>query len=274
MLAKVIAWAPDRAGALARLRGALRETAVLGVTTNVEFLGLLLGDTDVAAGRLDTELIARRLDGLAFAKPNDDVLARAALILFAADRNGSPDSPWQVPNGWRIGAHAPSVFRLEVHGAEFAVAVTGSPDRATVRLHDGAARPATVRLAAPPGGTAATAIDGRSVETRWALSGDTLHLVEDGRSWAFRIGTGAPRTAADADVLPELRSPMPGAVVAIHVADGDHVEPGVAIVVVEAMKMEHVLRATTTGRVDLQVTVGTQVARDQLLATVVPSVAG
>jgi len=63
---------------------------------------------------------------------------------------------------------------------------------------------------------------------------------------------------------------MPGAVVAIHVRDGDNVDEGAAIIVVEAMKMEHVLWATAAGRVDLQVTVGTQVTRDQLLATVVP----
>ena len=51
--------------------------------------------------------------------------------------------------------------------------------------------------------------------------------------------------------VPELRSPMPGAVVAIHVNDGDKVNEGAAIIVVEAMKMEHVLRATAAGRVDL-----------------------
>jgi acetyl-CoA/propionyl-CoA carboxylase biotin carboxyl carrier protein len=63
---------------------------------------------------------------------------------------------------------------------------------------------------------------------------------------------------------------MPGAVVAILVNDGGEVGEGAAIIVVEAMKMEHVLRATTAGRVALQVTVGSQVTRDQLLATVLP----
>jgi acetyl-CoA/propionyl-CoA carboxylase biotin carboxyl carrier protein len=276
MLAKVIAWAPDRAGALARLRGALRQTAVVGVTTNVEFLGLLLADADVTAGRLDTELIARRLDTFAFATPDDELYARAALILFAANWNSTPESPWQAHNGWRIGANAPSTFRFSLDSgeSEVTVAVWGTPRQATVSVAGRSVLDATVRRSETAGGAAArTTISGCSVESHWCRSNDILHLVEDGRSWAIRIVTKAPRALVNSVSVPELRSPMPGAVVAIHVNDGDDVDEGAAIIVVEAMKMEHVLRATTSGRVDLRVTVGTQVTRDQLLATVVPLVA-
>jgi acetyl-CoA/propionyl-CoA carboxylase biotin carboxyl carrier protein len=272
MLAKVIAHGPDRASALARLRAALRQTAVVGVTTNIEFLGLLLEDADVAAGRLDTELIARRLDSLAFARPDERLLARAALILFASAWNPTPESPWKARDGWRIGARAASEFRLVVGAdAEHVVRISGTPDHALVTVGGGQEFASAVRLGAPSEAIARTTIDGLSVESRFALSLDTLHLVEDGRSWAVRVATGAARTLAETAAVPELRSPMPGAVVAIHVNDGDEVEEGAAIIVVEAMKMEHVLRATSAGRVDLQVTMGSQVNRDQLLATVVPS---
>ena len=283
MLAKVIAWAPDRSGALARLRGALRQTAVVGVTTNTEFLGLLLEDADVAAGRLDTELIARRLDTLAFARPDEGLLARAALILFAERWQSPPASLWQVRDGWRIGAAAPNIFRLAVgaEGTAHVVRVTGTPDRATVRVDDGPDLPAEVRLVGQSDGAAArTTIAGRSVETSrsvetlWACPKDILFLVEDGLSWTFRLVTKAPRLVANSVSVPELRSPMPGTVVAIPVDDGDEVDEGAAIVVVEAMKMEHVLRATSAGCVDLMVTVGSQVTRNQLLATVVPLIAG
>jgi acetyl-CoA/propionyl-CoA carboxylase biotin carboxyl carrier protein len=276
MLSKVIAWAPDRAGAIARLRGALRQTAIVGVTTNIEFLGLLLADADVAAGRLDTELIGRRLATLDFATVDDGLLARAALILFAVAGHEAPESPWQARDGWRIGAHAPTVFRLRVSGreAEQVVSVWGTPQLATVSVNGQPPLPAVVRLTeAADGPVTRTTIGGRSVESHWSLCDDLLSLVEDGRSWTVRRVSTAPRAAADTIAVPELRSPMPGAVVAIAVNDGDLVEEGAAIIVVEAMKMEHVLRATTAGRVELQATVGTQVARDQLLATVVPHVA-
>ena len=273
MLAKVIAWAPDRAGALARLRGALRQTAVVGVITNIEFLGLLLEDADVVAGRLDTELIARRLDTLAFARPDEELLARAALILFAERWQSTPESPWHVRDGWRIGDHAPSIFRLTIGAGDTVsdVRVTGRPDRATLRVDGGPELSAAVRFAVQAhDATARTTIGWHSVGSHWARSPEILHLVEDGRSWAIRIVTKAPRTLANSVSVPELRSPMPGAIVAIHVNDGDEVDEGAAIIVVEAMKMEHLLRATTAGRVDLQVAVGSQVTRDQLLATVVP----
>ncbi|MGH9058555.1 MAG: acetyl-CoA carboxylase biotin carboxylase subunit, partial [Acidimicrobiales bacterium] len=71
MLAKVIAWGPDRAAALARLDGALAETAVLGVTTNVGFLRGLLASPDVVAGRLDTELVERVAPGLRAPGPGE-----------------------------------------------------------------------------------------------------------------------------------------------------------------------------------------------------------
>ncbi len=273
MLAKVIAWAPDRACALARLRAALRQSAVVGITTNIEFLGLLLEDADVVAGRLDTELIARRLSSLDFARPDEQLLARAALILFASAWDAAPESPWQLRDGWRLGAHASSSFRLGA-GVEMeasVVRITGTPHLAVVQVEDGTELSASVRLHRHSHSTTArTTIGGRSVESHFASVADGLHLVEDGRSWAIRVVTKAPRSLATSVSMPELRSPMPGAIVAIHVNDGDEVDEGTAVIVVEAMKMEHVLRATTAGRVDLQVTVGSQVSRDQLLATVVP----
>ena len=234
MLAKVIAHGPDRTAALARLRAALRHTTVVGVTTNIEFLGLLLEDADVAAGRLDTELIARRLDTLAFAQPDEQLLARAALILFGSTWDAAPDSPWQVRDGWRVGSHAPSVFRLMVAESESVVRVTGTPDRAMVRVEGGAELYAGVVLSARSQvATARTTIGGRSIESQWARSGDILHFVEEGRSWVIHIATKAPRAVANSVSVPELRSPMPGAVVAIHVSDGDEVPEGAAIIVVK-----------------------------------------
>ena len=78
MLGKVIAHAGDRAAALRALDRALADTAVLGVTTNIEFLRFLLADPDVVAGRLDTGLLDRRIGDFAPAQPGDDELIAAA----------------------------------------------------------------------------------------------------------------------------------------------------------------------------------------------------
>ena len=83
MLAKVIAWAPDRDAAIALLRRSLAETAVLGVTTNLEFLRAAARLPQVASATMDTELIGRELAIAAFAQADDSVFATAALLLFA-----------------------------------------------------------------------------------------------------------------------------------------------------------------------------------------------
>jgi acetyl-CoA/propionyl-CoA carboxylase biotin carboxyl carrier protein len=269
MLAKIVAVAPDRAAALAKLRGALRETAVLGVTTNLEFLGLLLSDPEVEAGRLDTELIARRLPGLKFAEVDDTLLARAALILFALEWPRETTSRWKVPDGWRLGDAVPSVFRLKVVGSAgvFTVSVSGTPAQLTISVGDGAPMAGAVEVRRD---SARVRLDGRSSATPFVRADDSLTLFADGRSWELDSLAHAPRRRTGAVTPPELRSPMPGSVAAIPVADGDVVTAGTAIVVVEAMKMEHVLRAIDDGRVRLHVSVGSQVKSDEVLATVLP----
>src|SRR3712207_4350907 len=115
MLAKVIAWAPDRDTARARLVGALGHTAVLGVTTNAAFLRSLLTDPDVVAGDLDTGLIERRGESLTLpGPPPPHVYAAAALaLLIESEPAGPVVDRWDVPDGWRLGEPAWTVRRLQ-----------------------------------------------------------------------------------------------------------------------------------------------------------------
>lgn len=119
LIAKVIAHAPDRTGAIARLRGALRELAVLGVTTNAEFLATLLADPSVAAGRADTQLITREYAGWTptIAPPTvaaPEVIAAALAIALhggrttrqAEGQSVAPATPWLTLTGWRAGGGA------------------------------------------------------------------------------------------------------------------------------------------------------------------------
>jgi 3-methylcrotonyl-CoA carboxylase alpha subunit len=115
MIAKVIAYGPDRATALARLDRALADTAILGLTTNVGFLRTLIGRADVRAGDMDTGLIGR-MDPVA-PPLDDEAVARA----YAAHALGEPetDDPFARRDGWRLGgARAPSYWKLAVNGGE------------------------------------------------------------------------------------------------------------------------------------------------------------
>jgi acetyl-CoA/propionyl-CoA carboxylase, biotin carboxylase, biotin carboxyl carrier protein len=283
MLAKIAAWGPDRATALHRLDAALADTAVLGVTTNVAFLRTLLADPDVQAGRLDTTLAERVADRLAPPAASghaagDEVLAAAALarLLTREPAPGVVD-PWDIPDGWRVGGRAWAKFRFAVGAG------TGGP-AAEVRVRGLASAGAEVAVGdqdpiaaragfrgAEPGGTDLALTYGeRVLRFAYAVDGATIWLGRGGHAWALTEEEAAPvRGGRAAGGDGTVRSPMPGTVLAVHVAPGDTVSAGQAVAVVEAMKMEHTVTAPVAGTVaDVSVRAGQQVAMEAQLAII------
>ena len=266
MLAKIVAHAADRPAALRALDRALAGTAVLGVTTNVEFLRFLLADPDVVAGRLDTGLLDRRTTDFAPLQPGDDELIAAAAYKWVRSWPVPEGNLWEVPSGWRIGQHGPTVARLHAGERTDHVYLTGRPKAATAVVEDGEARTLTVSL------------DGdRLVVTLDGLRTDYLVAAAEGQIWLARAGlTAVVDEVREAPVRPddehtgdaELVSPMPGSVVAVGVEDGADVDAGAVVVAVEAMKMEHALTAPVAGVVELLVAVGDQVKVGQPLARI------
>ncbi|MFK0178130.1 acetyl/propionyl/methylcrotonyl-CoA carboxylase subunit alpha [Streptomyces xanthochromogenes] len=255
MLSKVIAYGPDRATALRRLRAALADTVTLGVPTNAGFLRRLLAHPAVVAGELDTGLVEREADSLVPDGVPDAVYAAAAAVRLDALRpvpaEGWTD-PFSVPSGWRIGGEpAPLAFPLRIAGLEpvahpAPAAATVTADRVTVEL-DGITH--TFHRAGS-----------------WlGRDGDSWNVLDHDAVEAALSG----RTHAGADTL---AAPMPGTVTVVKVAVGDQVDAGQSLLVVEAMKMEHVISAPHAGTVtELDVTPGSTVAMDQVLAVVTPA---
>lgn len=259
MLSKVIVYGPDRASALRKLRAALADTVILGVPTNAGFLRRLLAHPDVVSGDLDTGLVEREAEGLVPDGVPDEVYAAAAAVRRDAlaprpDAGGWTD-PFSVPSGWRTGGvPAPLTFPLRVAGADpvtygAPTSATVTPDRVTVEL----------------GGT----VGHFHRSGDWlGRDGDTWHVQDHDPVEASLSGAG--RSGADT-----LAAPMPGTVTVVKVAVGDEVEAGQSLLVVEAMKMEHVISAPHAGTVtELDVTAGATVAMDQILAVVAPVAAG
>ncbi|MFE3186823.1 biotin carboxylase N-terminal domain-containing protein [Streptomyces violascens] len=255
MLSKVIAYGPDRATALRKLRAALADTVTLGVPTNAGFLRRLLAHPAVLAGELDTGLVEREADSLVPDGVPDEVYAAAAAVRLDALRPAPADGwtdPFSVPSGWRMGGEpAPLAFSLRVLGLE-PVAQT-SPARADV-----AADRVTVEL---DGVTHAFHRAGAWL----GRDGDSWHVTDHDPVEAAL--TGKVHGGADT-----LAAPMPGTVTVVKVAVGDEVAAGQSLLVVEAMKMEHVISAPHAGTVtELDVTPGSTVAMDQVLAVVTPA---
>ncbi|MFB6939962.1 biotin carboxylase N-terminal domain-containing protein [Streptomyces sp. NPDC060286] len=299
MLSKVIAYGPDRAAALRRLRAALADTVILGVPTNAGFLRRLLAHPDVVAGDLDTGLVEREVDGLVPEGVPEEVYAAAALL-----RQGVPASapaaawvdPFSVANGWRLGgtpARTVRHFRLPGHdpvqvslrtcpaGTELTFGHVGEgaqpPEPATgacgplAPMPGGRETAKTVELTAQRivielAGVTHTFAHAASPEGTWlGRDGDTWHVQDHDPVEAALAG--AARSGADT-----LAAPMPGTVTVVKVAVGDEVVAGQSLLVVEAMKMEHVISAPHAGTVtELDVVAGATVAMDQVLAVVAPT---
>lgn len=270
MLAKVIAYGDDRAAALHTLDRALADTAVLGVTTNTEFLRFLLADPDVAAGRLDTGLLDRRAPDFTPAAVGDEQMIAAASYLWLRHWSEAGDSLWQVPSGWRVGGRAPAAFRLQATGRTDHVYLTGTPDRATAVVENGGNH--TVSAAFDDGLLAVT-LDGLRTEYLVAATDGRLWLTGGGRVWTVEEVREAPvRPDDEHSGDAELTSPMPGSVVAVGVNHSDAVAAGAMVVTVEAMKMEHALTAPVDGTVELLVAVGDQVKVGQPLARITAAI--
>ncbi|GAC1651031.1 MAG: acetyl/propionyl/methylcrotonyl-CoA carboxylase subunit alpha [Mycobacterium sp.] len=272
MLAKVIAHAGDRPSALRALDRALADTAVLGVTTNVEFLRFLLADPDVATGRLDTGLLDRRTPDYLPTRHGDNELIAAAAYNWLRGWPAPVGDLWQVPSGWRLGERAPTTFRLHAAERTDHVYLTGTPNAASARVEHGETHSLTATL---DGDRLCVTLDG--------LRSGYLVAAADGQIWLSGGGrTAMVEEVREAPVRPgdehsgdaELTSPMPGSVVAVGVQDGQSVETGAVVVTVEAMKMEHALVAPVDGVVELLAAIGAQVRVGQPLARITAGRAG
>ncbi|NKQ58090.1 ATP-grasp domain-containing protein [Amycolatopsis sp. K13G38] len=268
MLAKVIAWGPDRTSALHKLDRALADTAVLGLTTNVSFLRALITDAEVRSGQLDTGLVERKLDQLVPQGVDEEFFVAAALdrLLGLMPRKSVVD-PWEVPNGWRLGGRGGVTLRLKAGDTEALVRVEGLPDAASVTVNDGVPVQVSARHA---GDELEVRYAGEFRRYRRALDGD-LWLARDGRCVAIGERPNLLATHGETAEGGPVVSPMPGVVLVVKAAMGETVSAGTPLVVVEAMKMEHTVVAPVDGVVsEVRVQAGQQVALDETLAVVTP----
>ncbi|MEU6294768.1 acetyl/propionyl/methylcrotonyl-CoA carboxylase subunit alpha [Streptomyces erythrochromogenes] len=285
MLSKVIVHGPDRATALRMLRGALADTVILGVQTNAGFLRRLLAHPDVVSGDLDTGLVERDLAELLPEGVPPEVYAAAALLAGTAPepRGAGWVDPFDAASGWRLGGtpawtvhhfrlpgQDPVEVRTRRSGTDTELALP-APPAVEARGSGGGApgAPARGRIVSRTPDTVTVELDGVTHRFSHAASPEGTWLGRDADSWHVQqhdpvAAHGAASAGADT-----LAAPMPGTVTVVKVAVGDKVAAGQSLLVVEAMKMEHVISAPHAGTVtELDVSPGTTVAMDQVLAVV------
>ena len=254
LLAKVIVHAPTRAAAIDRCQRALAACALEGVRTNLGLLQAVVGHPAFVAGSLDLGLLPS-MPATAFAASlPDDVLLAAALADCEPSDDAGAGDPWRALGAWRASGSVRLSYAY--HGRTFAVDAERLPgQRDAWRM----------------------SIEGRSHDVRageseWLVRRDgNAVIVEAGeRRYALaRPGPSAAGLSRAAAATGEMRAPMPGVVVRVLVAPGDHVVAHQPLVVLEAMKIEHIIGSTIDGAVKrVSCAVGQRVREGEILVEV------
>jgi propionyl-CoA carboxylase alpha chain/3-methylcrotonyl-CoA carboxylase alpha subunit len=260
MLAKLISHGAVRAEAAAKLASACAAVCAWPVKTNAWFLTRCLRDPKYAAGRVDTDFIEAGFSELT-ARPvaeSGTRAAGAAALTFPASEGAGADDPWaRGLFGFRIGSRAHA--RLRVHGEGAAFDVELEPGQGGLAIELDGVRHLARRLEAKR-----IEVDGR-MHAVWRAGAIAL-AFENGAAFSFSRDAN---TSGGADEGGDgvIRAPMPGRIVAVAVDTGEDVAVGQALLILEAMKMEHTLKSPIKGRVaELAATVGTQVVEGAILA--------
>jgi 3-methylcrotonyl-CoA carboxylase alpha subunit len=239
MLGKLIAWGENREEARLRLLAMLKETCVGGVKTNVAFLQRVVAHPAFAAAELDTDFIPRHQAHLL--PPPTELpaefwqLAAEAFVQSETpqQRHDDTHSPWITRNGLRLGLPAETDLHLSCQG-----------ERQVVRLRHASA--STVHL---QGEILFVERDGLRQQHQAIRRGDTLYLQFAGQLRSVQRVDPIAEVDASHSQHGGLTAPMNGSIVRILVEAGQQVEAGTALVVLDAMKMEHSIRAPHAGSV-------------------------
>jgi 3-methylcrotonyl-CoA carboxylase alpha subunit len=253
MIAKLIAHAPTREGARERLAQALDATVIAGVRTNVLFLANLCRATAFRQGKVDTGFIDRNLTTLGAAprEPDWGAAARGAThlldaIAIAAKEASTPEtedasqdySPWSARDGFQLGGSREIWLPILVDGEDAEAVITHGKDGPRLTVHSVEPAP-----------------DARLFEL-----GAQAYVLRGGRQTRVRIKDFSASTADAGGGDNVIKAPMHGRVLELLAGVGDRVNFGQRLAVIEAMKMEHTLRAPFAALVkEVPVSTGAQV---------------
>ncbi|MEO6352591.1 MAG: acetyl/propionyl/methylcrotonyl-CoA carboxylase subunit alpha [Burkholderiaceae bacterium] len=267
MIAKLIVWGEDRNEALARMAQALSEYQIVGLATNIAFLKRLIESKPFATADLDTGLIERNTDVLfPPAQPASlPVLALAAVSLVNSEKSSeksAANDPFADTSGWRMN----SMLQRTLHFADAALedahaqplSVTYQADGWDVRLGTESVKAV---LSAHDAHDMTLQLGQRTVRGSVVRDADVFHVFCGGSHTALNYNDPLAH-AGEAEVDGgRLTAPMPGKVVAVLVEKGQKVKKGEALVIMEAMKMEHTIAAPADGLVEeVLYAIGDQVA--------------
>ena len=261
MLAKIIAWGDTREIACRKLASAVQDTVLLGVNNNKQFLQNVLRHEVFLAGKATTAFIEQHFladPSIGDKQAGAITLAIAALVHFCA---GAGER-----QGWHNPAAASYHYKFSSGGEEQEVYLLQNGAAFSLRVGEDSVE---IELLSLQAGRCLLVEGGVRRELRYAFQQGQLYLDDGTGHYQFENLTHAPALTSAAVGSGDIKASMDGAIVSLLVAEGDQVEAGQTLVVLEAMKMEHPLKTGISGTVaSISAAVGEQVKSRQLLIKV------
>lgn len=270
MLAKIVVHAPTRTEAALRLARVLETTRVKGLTTNRDFLVSVLRNESFLDGDTTTDFIERIDPPRGWSAERQDVIeaAIAAAMIAQGDRRANAKTLGSLPSGWRNSIMPPELVDFMVDDEAVSLRYQSQRDGSFIAMTDDLEL--SVLIKSRHGKDIAVEIDGRlvpfTVVSEEVVARDVRWIVH-GTKGQIEL-TELPRfpDLDPAGLAGGLTAPMPGNVVDTYVSEGDSVEEGQLLLILEGMKMEHRIEAPQSGVVsELRVSKGDQVANGELL---------
>ena len=264
MIAKIIVHGHNRDSALTNLTTALSETQIVGCKTNVDFLSKLARHEGFAAARIDTGLIDENYQTLTRSSPPDtQVISIAALASLGYLTEVESDNPWRVLTGWRHFTAAKQFAHLVCDGRHIEVMVMVHANKTLELEFEDHVVPA--KIIKINGDKVAVDFSGRIVKAKLYKRTSALYVFQQSNSFKFELLDYASETNSGQDSDKNVHAPMPGLITAVNVKEGQSIKKGEVLIVMEAMKMEHSLKAKIDGVVTgLNVAQGDQVTEGAL----------
>jgi 3-methylcrotonyl-CoA carboxylase alpha subunit len=274
LLGKVIAWAPAREEARARLAAALEQTRCAGVHSNERWLARIVRDARFAAVTHSVAFLSAHAAELATSPPvADGVLILAALAAHAAAAQAAegPLSPWEISDAFTPNLPEVITWPFQVQGVTRPVTLSfarGTPVSASV---GGQGTPLTIAQVQVTGQEVSAQLGERRLHARYLVTPDRIHLWLREAHQEVLLEEPGRRRQRGPEGEQRLTTPLPGVVVSVAVEAGQQVAAGQLLMVIEAMKMEHPIKAPSAGTVKvIHVRVGEQVKEDSELAELLP----
>lgn len=247
MISKLIVWGDTRPAALAKLKNALNDYKISGITTNIAFLKRLAAHQPFANAELDTGFIEHHQKSLLSSAESDDtpLLPIMALFLVLDKRRKRLASVWNQSNAWRLNQSNTQTLSITVNGNDHRLQLSDLAGRYRIDIADSAydltAELKHNRLEA--------VIDGHKRSFTILDSNHGYCLFSDDQAMEFAVTKLDLGDINSRKSIGNFKAPMNGTIVEVLVSKGDAVKKDQALIIIEAMKMQHTIKAPSDGEV-------------------------